>query len=71
MQMPHCSATSQNSRLPHGCFCAILSEHTAYLAANIPRATLVTRPGASHFAPPQRPTLFNDAVLAFLNRIGS
>ena len=25
----------------------------------------------SHFAPLQRPTLFNDAVLAFLNRIGS
>ena len=46
-------------------------EHAAYLAANIPHATLVTLPRVSHFAPLQRPTLFNDAALAFLDRIGS
>lgn len=49
----------------------IRPEHAAYLAASIPGATLVTLPGVSHFAPLQRPTLFNDAVLAFLNRTRS
>lgn len=44
----------------------IQPEHARYLAQTIPRAQLVTLPGVSHFAPLQRPALFNDAVLAFL-----
>ncbi|WP_421580140.1 alpha/beta fold hydrolase [Shinella sp. M31] len=48
----------------------IRPEHAAYLAATIPRATLTTLPGVSHFAPLQRPALFNDAVLRFLGQIG-
>ena len=45
-------------------------EHAAYLAATIPQATLTILPDVSHFAPLQRPALFNDAVLRFLDRIG-
>lgn len=48
----------------------IRPEHAAYLAATIPDATLTILPGVSHFAPLQRPMLFNDAVLRFLDRIG-
>ncbi|MBO9628244.1 MAG: alpha/beta hydrolase [Shinella sp.] len=48
----------------------IRPEHAAYLAATIPQATLTTLPDVSHFAPLQRPALFNDAVLRFLDRIG-
>ena len=46
-------------------------EHAAYLADTIPGATLTILPEVSHFAPLQRPALFNDAVLRFLERIGS
>ncbi|WP_313523277.1 alpha/beta hydrolase [Shinella sp.] len=48
----------------------IRPEHAAYLAATIPQARLTILPGVSHFAPLQRPALFNDAVLRFLDRIG-
>ncbi|MCR6498062.1 alpha/beta hydrolase [Shinella sp. CPCC 101442] len=48
----------------------IRREHAAYLAQTIPGATLAILPGVSHFAPLQRPALFNDAVLHFLDRIG-
>lgn len=44
----------------------IRPEHAAYLAATIPGATLVHLPGVSHFAPLQRPALFNDVVCDFL-----
>jgi pimeloyl-ACP methyl ester carboxylesterase len=44
----------------------IRPEHAAYLARTIPGATLVTLPGVTHFAPVQRPDVFNDAVLGFL-----
>lgn len=44
----------------------IRPEHAAYLAATIPGAQLVALPGVSHFAPLQRPELFNRAVLGFL-----
>jgi pimeloyl-ACP methyl ester carboxylesterase len=44
----------------------IRPEHAAYLAETIPGARLVTLPGVSHFAPLQRPELFNGAVLRFL-----
>lgn len=45
----------------------IKPEHAEYLARTIPNAELVRLPGVSHFAPLQRPALFNDAVLAFLD----
>jgi pimeloyl-ACP methyl ester carboxylesterase len=41
-------------------------EHAEYLARSIPRASFVLLPDVSHFAPLQRPKLFNDALLAFL-----
>ena len=44
-------------------------EHADYLARTIPGAELVILDGVSHFAPLQRPQLFNAAVLAFLRRI--
>lgn len=47
----------------------IKPEHAAYLAATIPGAELVTLQGVSHFAPLQRPNLFNDTMLRFLSRM--
>ncbi len=44
----------------------ITREHTDYLARSIPGARRIILPGVTHFAPLQRPTLFNDAMLAFL-----
>ncbi|BEO18436.1 alpha/beta hydrolase [Serratia marcescens] len=44
----------------------IRAEHAAYLSNSIPGARLVTLPGVSHFAPLQRPALFNRALLDFL-----
>jgi pimeloyl-ACP methyl ester carboxylesterase len=45
-------------------------EHAEYLARSIPGAKLNILRGVSHFAPLQRPKLFNSAVLAFLAGIG-
>lgn len=45
----------------------IRPEHAAYLAGTIPGAILVELPGVSHFAPLQRPALFNAALLRFLD----
>jgi pimeloyl-ACP methyl ester carboxylesterase len=47
----------------------IYRDHAVYLARTIPNAELVDLHGVSHFAPLQRPDLFNDAILAFLNRV--
>jgi pimeloyl-ACP methyl ester carboxylesterase len=44
----------------------IKPEHAAYIAGTIPGAKLVTLPRVSHFAPVQRPEVFNSAVLEFL-----
>ncbi len=44
-------------------------EHAVYLAQTIPNAELVDLQGVSHFAPLQRPELFNDIVLAFLSKV--
>ncbi|MGP0915710.1 alpha/beta fold hydrolase [Serratia sp. CY70267] len=41
-------------------------EHAAYLSDSIPGARLVMLPGVSHFAPLQRPAVFNRALLDFL-----
>ena len=40
--------------------------HAEYLARTIPAATFRLLPGVSHFAPLQRPALFNAALLDFL-----
>ncbi len=44
----------------------IKREHAEYLARSIPGAEYVFLPGVSHFAPLQRPELFNSALLNFL-----
>ncbi|CAG4907575.1 alpha/beta fold hydrolase [Paraburkholderia gardini] len=49
----------------------IKQEHAEYLARSIPGAALVMLPGVSHFAPLQRPDLFNDAVLTFVDKVFS
>jgi pimeloyl-ACP methyl ester carboxylesterase len=47
----------------------IKPEHAQYLARSIPHAELIVLPGVSHFAPLQRPPVFNDVVLRFLQRL--
>jgi pimeloyl-ACP methyl ester carboxylesterase len=47
----------------------IKREHAEYLARSIPNAEFVNLPGVSHFAPLQRPELFNRVMLAFLGKI--
>jgi len=47
----------------------IKQEHAEYLAQNIPDAEFIYLPGVSHFAPLQRPDLFNTAMLAFLGNV--
>ena len=47
----------------------IKPEHMAYLAATIPGATHTILAEVSHFAPLQRPDLFNKTVLSFLERL--
>ena len=44
----------------------IKREHAEYLARSLPNAHLVTLDNVSHFAPLQRPELFNAAILTFL-----
>jgi pimeloyl-ACP methyl ester carboxylesterase len=46
----------------------IKPEHTRYIAAQIPKSTLVILPNVSHFAMIQDPAAFNQAVLEFLQR---
>ncbi|MEZ4860145.1 MAG: alpha/beta hydrolase [Caldilineaceae bacterium] len=45
----------------------IKQEHAEYLATTIPNADFVYLPEVSHFAPLQRPALFNQTILAFLD----
>jgi non-heme chloroperoxidase len=47
----------------------IKPEHAAYLAETIPGASFHVLPGVSHFAPVQRPEVFNGAMLAFLSSL--
>lgn len=47
----------------------IKREHAEYLAAIIPKAEFVYLPEVSHFAPLQRPDLFNQTILAFLDKL--
>jgi pimeloyl-ACP methyl ester carboxylesterase len=43
--------------------------HAEYIARSIPGAQFTLLPGVSHFAPLQRPEVFNAAVLAFLGQV--
>ena len=45
----------------------IKREHAEYLATTIPNADFVYLPEVSHFVPLQRPDLFNQTILAFLD----
>ena len=47
----------------------IKREHAEYLARNIPNAEFVLFHGVSHFAPLQRPDLFNAVMLNFIHKI--
>lgn len=47
----------------------IKREHAEYLARSIPGAELVILPEVTHFAPLQRPEVFNAAVFDFLRRV--
>lgn len=42
-------------------------DHAEYLARSIPGAALIILPGVSHFAPLQRPDLFNGVLRTFLD----
>ena len=46
----------------------IKREHAEYLARSIPGAKLAILPGVSHFAPLQRPEIFNEMMLAFVGK---
>jgi pimeloyl-ACP methyl ester carboxylesterase len=48
----------------------IKREHAEYLARSIPGAELVILSGVTHFAPLQRPEVFNATVLTFLRGVG-
>jgi pimeloyl-ACP methyl ester carboxylesterase len=47
----------------------IKRDHAEYLARSIPGAELAILPEVSHFAPLQRPEVFNGAMLAFVGKI--
>jgi pimeloyl-ACP methyl ester carboxylesterase len=47
----------------------IAPDHAEYLARALANGKLVRLPGVSHFAPIQRPHVFNAAVLAFLKTL--
>lgn len=47
----------------------IKQEHAEYLTRTIPGAEFILLPGVSHFAPLQRPELFNRTVQRFLKRL--
>ncbi len=49
----------------------IKREHAEYLAKSIPGAELIFLPGVSHFAPLQRPEVFNKVVRRFLDKLSS
>ena len=47
----------------------IRQEHAIYLAENIPEAELIVLPNVSHFAPLQRPALFNGVIERFAGTV--
>lgn len=48
----------------------IREEHARYIAETVPGAKFVEMAGVSHFAPVQRPGVFNGVVLGFLKGLG-
>jgi len=49
----------------------IKREHAEYLARSIPNAEYILLPNVSHFAPLQRPELFNTILLKFLSKVST
>lgn len=49
----------------------IKAEHVRYIAQSIPGGRFVLLPGVSHFAPLQRPDMFNATILEFLRTLPS
>jgi pimeloyl-ACP methyl ester carboxylesterase len=49
----------------------IKREHAEYLALTIPNARYEFLPGISHFAPLQKPSQFNTAILSFIKDLVS
>lgn len=49
----------------------IRRDHAEYLARSVPGAELVLLPGVTHFAPVQRPNVFNGVMLGFLGGLPS
>jgi pimeloyl-ACP methyl ester carboxylesterase len=47
----------------------IRAEHARYIAETVPGAEYVEMAGVSHFAPVQRPAVFNGVVVAFLQEL--
>jgi pimeloyl-ACP methyl ester carboxylesterase len=47
----------------------IKAEHVRYIANSIPGARFVLLPGVTHFAPLQRPGMFNATILDFLGSL--
>ena len=47
----------------------IKRQHAEYLARSIPHAEFILLPEVSHFAPLQRPGLFNATILTFLGKV--
>jgi pimeloyl-ACP methyl ester carboxylesterase len=47
----------------------IRREHAEYMARALPNARFLLLPGVSHFAPLQRPAVFNGAVIDFLTSL--
>jgi len=47
----------------------IKRDHAEYLARTLPDATLTILPEVSHFAPLQRPEVFNAAMMAFVEKV--
>ena len=49
----------------------IKREHAEYLTQSIPNAEYILLPNVSHFAPLQRPELFNTMLLQFLSKVST
>ncbi len=47
----------------------IKREHAEYLAKTIPKAELIILKDVTHFAPLQRPELFNAVILRFVGTV--
>jgi pimeloyl-ACP methyl ester carboxylesterase len=66
-QLAHISVPVTVAQGEHDEF--IKRQHAEYLARTIPGAQLLMFPEVSHFAPLQRPDVFNAAVIAFLKSL--